>query len=150
MSKARHYKRHEVPPGTFVNLVPLIDVMMQLVLFLMIMGTWSRANQIELALPQSTSTVKAAAEEATPIMEVTYQLQDGKPNITLDTQPVASLEALGEALQSSGSGKAEPIVNVRIEKTVPYQEVIAVMDAVRDAGFPRFSLLTMEPLTRIH
>jgi biopolymer transport protein ExbD len=148
MSRVRHYKRHEVPPGTFVNLVPLIDVMMQLVLFLMIMGSWNRANQIQLSLPQSSSTVKAAANEADKIMVVTYQLQDGKPSITLDSQPVANLEALGPALQSTGNGKAEPIVNVRIEKSVPYQEVIAVMDAVRDAGFPRFSLLTLEPLRR--
>lgn len=141
MAKVRHYKRHEVAPGSFVNLVPLIDILMQIILFLMIMGSWNRSNQIQLDLPKSTSTVKAADKNA---MEVTYQVQNGKANITLDDQSVANLEALGPALKASGNGKDKPVVNVRIEKAVPYQDVIAVMDTVRDAGFPKFALLTLE------
>ena len=141
MAKVRHYKRHEVAPGSFVNLVPLIDILMQIILFLMIMGSWNRSNQIQLDLPKSTSTVKAADKNS---MEVTYQVQNGKANITLDDQSVANLEALGPALKASGNGKDKPVVNVRIEKAVPYQDVIAVMDTVRDAGFPKFALLTLE------
>ena len=140
MSRVTHFKRHEIPPGTFVSLVPLIDVLMTLILFLMVMGSWDRSNQIQLSLPQSSSTVKATAKE---VMVVTYQLQNGKPSITVDSQAVANLEALGPALKSSGSHKDKPTVNVQIEKTVPYQDVIAVMDIVREAGFPKFSLLTL-------
>ena len=142
MTRVSHFKRHEVPPGTFVSLVPLIDVLMTLILFLMVMGSWDRSNQIQLTLPQSTSTVKASAKE---VMVVTYQLQNGRASIMLDSQLVANLEALGPALKASGdSRKDKPTVNVQIEKSVPYQEVIAVMDVVRDAGFPKFSLLTLE------
>ena len=142
MTRVSHFKRHEVPPGTFVSLVPLIDVLMTLILFLMVMGSWDRSNQIQLTLPQSSSTVKASGK--TDVMVVTYQLQNGKPSITLDAQLVANLEALGPALKSSGGRRDKPTVNVQIEKSVPYQEVIAVMDVVRDAGFPKFSLLTLE------
>src|ERR1043166_1949335 len=145
MTKGRHYKRHEVAPGTFVNLVPLIDVLMQLILFLMIMGTWNRANQIELDLPQSSSTVKSQERQT---MVVTYQLHDGKAQVTCNGESVASLERLGDAMKASVNGKEKPVVNVRIEKAVPYQDVIAVMDVVRDAGFPKFSLLTLEAARR--
>jgi len=145
MTRSRHYKRHEIPPGTFVNLVPLVDVLMQLILFLMIMGTWSRANQIELSLPQSSSTVKSQDRQ---IMVVTYQLHEGKAQVTCNGESVASLETLGKAMNASASGKEKPVVNVRIEKAVPYQDVIAVMDVVRDAGFPKFSLLTLESVKR--
>ncbi len=140
MTRRRHYRRHEVPPGTFVNLVPLIDVLMQLILFLMVMGSWNRANQIELSLPKSTSTVKAQDKA---IYIVTYQFRDGKPQVTFNGQPVANLDALGTAMRSTNN-KEKPVVNLRIEKAVPYQDVIAVMDVVRDAGFPKFSLLTLE------
>ncbi len=128
-----------------INLVPLIDVMMQLILFLMIMGTWNRANQIELTLPQSSSTVKSQEQQT---MVVTYQLREGKPQVTCNGDSVASLETLGAAMKASANGKEKPVVNVRIEKAVPYQDVIAVMDVVRDAGFPKFSLLTLETARR--
>ena len=94
MTRVSHFKRHEVPPGTFVSLVPLIDVLMTLILFLMVMGSWDRSNQIQLTLPQSSSTVKASAKE---VMVVTYQLQNGRASIMLDSQLVANLEALGPA-----------------------------------------------------
>ena len=144
MSK-RRYKRHEIAPGSGGNMTPLIDVVMQLILFLMLAGTWMRPNQVELDLPESTSSVKAP-EKGTLI--VTYQLTEGKPNITLDALPVESLEALGPALKSTDNGGDKPTVNVRIERSVPYQDVIAVMDVVRDSGFPKFSLLTLEPTKR--
>jgi biopolymer transport protein ExbD len=147
MARVKHFKRHEVAPGSFVNLVPLIDILMQIILFLMIMGSWNRSNQIQLDLPKSSSTVKAADKNA---MEITYLLQDGHANITLDDQSVATLEALGPALKATGNGKEKPVVNVRIEKAVPYQDVIAVMDVVRDAGFPKFSLLTLETTAARH
>ena len=127
-----------------MNLVPLIDVLMQLILFLMVMGSWNRANQIELSLPKSSSSVKAQDKST---YSVTYQFHDGKPQVTFNGQSVASLEALGAAMRASNS-KEKPVVNLRIEKAVPYQDVIAVMDVVRDAGFPKFSLLTLEPTER--
>jgi biopolymer transport protein ExbD len=145
MAKIRHYKRHEVAPGNFVNLVPLIDIFMQIILFLMVMGSWNRANQIQLDLPKSTSTVKAGDKDT---MEVTYLLQNGKPNIMLDSQVIATLGDLGSAMKASGAGKDKPVVNVRIEKAVPYQDVIALMDVVRDAGFPKFALLTLDTGSR--
>jgi len=144
MSKLR-YKRHEIPPGSSGNLTPLIDVVMQLILFLMLAGTWMRPNQVELDLPESSSSVKAAEKE---VIEVTYQLRDSKPHITFNTQSVESLKELGETMRASDDDSEKPVVNVRIEKSVPYQDVIAVMDVVRDAGFPKFSLLTLEQTRR--
>jgi len=139
---SRRYKRHEIAPGNTGNMTPLIDVVMQLILFLMLASAAVRPNQIQLDLPESSSSVKSPEKNT---LTVTYAVRDGKPDITLEAQPVATLEALGPALKTSGSGKDKPVVNVRIEKNVPYQDVIRVMDVVRDAGFPKFSLLTLQP-----
>ncbi|MCG3149007.1 MAG: hypothetical protein PCFJNLEI_02459 [Verrucomicrobiae bacterium] len=139
---SRRYQRHEIAPGKTGNMTPLIDVVMQLILFLMLASAAVRPNQIQLDLPESSSSVKSPEKN---ILTVTYAVRDGKPDITLEAKPVETLEALGPALQSAGRGSEKPIVNVRIEKTVPYQDVIRVMDVVRDAGFPKFSLLTLLP-----
>ena len=141
MNGRTHFKRHEIPPGAFVNLTPLIDVLMQLILFLMVMGSWSRANQIQLDLPKSTSAVKAQEKET---LTVSYQMQNGKPLITLNSKQMVSLEALSAAMKAAGAGVKKPAANVQIEKTVPYQDVVALMDVVRDSGYPKFSLLTMQ------
>jgi biopolymer transport protein ExbD len=56
---------------------------------------------------------------------------------------MASLDKLGEALRQMSGPAAKQPVDIQIDKAVPYQDVVAVMDAVRDAGFPKFSLLTL-------
>ena len=145
MIKTRRFKRHDIAPGSFVSLVPLIDVLLQLIVFLLVMSAWSRANTVELTLPDSTSRVQQADQQA---MVVTYQIQNGKPSITLNGQAVLNLDALPVALKALATPKEQSAVTVRIEKTVPYQDVISVMDVLRDSGFPKFSLLTLDTIKR--
>ncbi len=138
MSRKVRYKRHQIPPGTFVNMVPLIDVLMQLILFLMVMGSWDRSTKIELNLPGSTSRLIL---DAGANIEIAYLMREGNPKILLNGTAVNSIESLGSALQSMKKDKQ--VVNLSIEKSVPYQDVIGIMDVVRDSGFLKFALLTL-------
>jgi len=132
-------KKHEIPENTGINMTPLIDAVFQLLLFFMLASSLSRPNKIELNLPESTTGVKAAA---TPTLDVTYQMDNGQPLIALNGERLPGLEALAEKMKNwEGEGREE--VAIRIEKSVPYQDVVAVIDTVRDAGYPKFSLLTL-------
>lgn len=133
-------KRHEIPESRDINMTPMMDIIFQLLIFFVLTSSLTKPTQIELKLPDSTSGTKATSEKT---MVVAYQLRDGQPAITLDNQPVATLNELVIRMKSQTTVAAPGPVDICIEKTVPYQDVIAVMDAVRDAGYPKFSLLTI-------
>ncbi|MCE9592286.1 MAG: biopolymer transporter ExbD [Planctomycetes bacterium] len=133
-------KRHRLEPSNGMDMTPLIDVVFQLILFFMLTSSLTRPNQIQLDLPESSSGVKAQEEQS---LVVSYRIAEGGPAILLNDKPVAQLSKLGEAMAAIAQPSEKPRVDIRIDKTVPYQEVISLMDTVRDAGFPKFSLQTL-------
>lgn len=132
-------KKHEIPENTAINMTPLLDVIFQLLLFFMLASSLIRPNKIELDLPESTSGVKSPASGT---LDVTYLLKDNRPLIALNGENVESLAQLGERMRAV-AGEEQHEVALRIQKDVPYQDVVAVIDTVRDAGYPRFSLYTL-------
>ena len=133
-------KRHEIPENGSMNITPLMDVIFQLLIFFVLTSSITKPTQIELNLPESTSGVKAAADD---VISVTYRLESAGPEITLNAAPIDSLNRLGEMMRQHRQSGANTPVDIRIERSVPYQDVINLIDTVRDAGFPRFSLLTL-------
>lgn len=138
---------HELPENSDINLTPLIDVIFQLLIFFMLASTLIKPNMIELDLPESTSGVK---NQEPDLIAITYRLQEGGPVITLNTTPVTDLEALSSSLREfqRPGDETRHRVDIQIDRNVPYQNVISVIDTVRDSGFPRFSLQTLMPSSR--
>ena len=133
-------KRHEIPESRDINMTPMMDVIFQLLIFFVLTSSLVKPTQIELILPDSTSGTKSTPEKT---RIVSYQFRDGRPLISLGDQLVASLDELETKMKSLAAGAPPCPVDIRIEKTVPYQDVIALMDSLRDAGYPKFSLLTL-------
>jgi biopolymer transport protein ExbD len=136
----RVHKRHELSENRGIDMTPMIDVVFQLILFFMLTSSMSQPNQIELDLPASSSGQKADLRQ---LMVVTYRHVDGKAELKLNGKQVGSLDDLAAQMKAAGDPANSPRVDVRIDKEVPYQEVIAVMDVLRGAGFPKFALLTL-------
>ena len=132
--------KHEIAEITGINMTPLIDVVMQLLLFFMLTSSMIKPNRIELELPESTSGVRAAEVDS---ITVDYRLESGAPRITLNGETLEDLTALAGRLKAMDRSDAQPEVAIRIDKTVPYQDVVTLMDTVRDAGFPKFALHTL-------
>jgi len=144
MISTRH-RRHELTDNRSIDMTPMIDVVFQLILFFMLTSALVRPNQIELDLPESSTGTKAQEEQK---LIVSYRLVEGKPEVKLNDQVIAGVDALGEAILAQADPKSPPRVDIRIDKSAPWQDGISVMDAVRDAGFPKFSLLTIAPQTK--
>ena len=136
--------RHELAENRDINMTPMMDVIFQLLIFFILTSTLVKPNMIELDLPESTTGVKNKEPD---LISVTYRLQHGAPVITLNGEAVSDLGSLGKAIMALKQSGGEPRhrVDIQIDRTVPYQDVISVIDTVRDAGFPRFSLQTLMP-----
>ncbi len=132
--------KHQIPENNAINMTPLIDVVFQLLLFFILTSSMIRPNKIELELPESTSGVQSDNPQT---LEISYRVDGGVPQITLNGEPMADLLTLATRMKALDQAETSPEVVVRIDKTVPYQDVISVMDTVRDSGFPKFSLHTL-------
>lgn len=136
--------KHQIPENNAINMTPLIDVVFQLLLFFILTSSMIRPNKIELELPDSTSTVRSDNPKT---IEIAYRVDGGVAQITLNGERMADLLTLANHMKLLEQAQQTPEVVVKIDKAVPYQDVISVMDTVRDSGFPRFSLHTLIPST---
>jgi biopolymer transport protein ExbD len=121
-----------------INLVPLIDVMMVILIFLMITTTYSKYTELQINLP--TADADRQLERSN---EVTVLVDTGGQYV-INKQPVtyASIEQLAGELRRAGAGLREPIVIVTADRASNWQAVVRVMEAARLAGMPQITFTT--------
>jgi biopolymer transport protein TolR len=116
-----------------INMTPLIDVMLVLVVILIITAPLL-ASSIKLDLPKTDA---ARAGEATKAVAV---LVDAKGQVYLLDQPV-SLEELNRRLTQSAKSNPDTEVQLRADKTVPYGRIVEVMGVAQQAGLNRIGFV---------
>jgi len=134
----RRGSRNEAPE---VNLIPLIDVVLVIIIFLMLTTTFSKISGLSIDLPTAESEGAAAANEI--VVAVT-----AAGDVLVDGQPVeaSSVEAIAAALgKAAPAGTGEPVVVVNADAKTAHQRVVDVMQAAQRAGLPHISFATRTP-----
>lgn len=121
-----------------INLIPFIDVLLVVLIFLMLSTTYSKFTELQVTLP----TAEAEALKDRPAEIIVAVAADGR--YAVDKQPVEgrSVEILTAALAGAAKGRKDPVVIVSADATAAHQSVINVMDAARRAGLPRLTFAT--------
>jgi len=125
-----------------INLIPFIDVLLVILIFLMVSTTYSKFTELQITLP--TADAEQAKERPQQI-DVTI---DAKGNYTVNRQPVSFrdvaglADALRQAASAANSGKAPaqtPVVVLNADQFAMHQMVINVMEAARMAGYEKLT-----------
>ncbi len=114
-----------------INLIPMIDVLLVIIIFLMLTTTYSRFAELKINLPSADAERKPErANEINVVISANgqYVLQ----RRLVQFRDVASL---AEELRRAGTGMKDAIVVVNADNNANYQSVIRVMDAARQAGY---------------
>jgi biopolymer transport protein ExbD len=121
-----------------INLVPLIDVMMVILIFLMITTTYSKYTELQINLP--TADAERQLERPSEIAV----LVGAQGQYLINKAPVtyASIEQLAGELRKAGAGLREPIVVVSADRVSNWQAVVRVMEAARLAGLSQITFTT--------
>lgn len=132
-------RHRRLTPETGVNLVPMIDVVFQLVVFFMVSTTFSIQPTLELDLPQSETAANL------PVTNLTVAIRD-EANILLNQElhTLASLEARLEGIKAEDKTRS---VQVLGDARVSYQLLVQVLDVLRRQGFTNINL-QVEPRGR--
>ncbi|MEK7882665.1 MULTISPECIES: ExbD/TolR family protein [Methyloversatilis] len=121
-----------------INLIPLIDVLLVILIFLMVTTTYSKTAGLEITLPS------AEAPEAEQSDREINVLITARGDILINRLQVAAgnADALAEALAKAASGKQEPVVIISSDKDARLQSSIDVMQAAQRAGIAGISFAT--------
>lgn len=121
-----------------INLVPLIDVLLVIIIFLVVSATFSRINELQINLP----TAEANQQHEKPLVINVGIDASGHTEINNAAVTDASIENITLALRkAAGSGK-EPTVIISADAKTTHQSVVNVMEAARQAGLTHITFAT--------
>lgn len=115
----------------------MTDIVFLLLIFFMVTSTLIHPNALKLLLPQSNSQVSAK-----PITSISI---DANKNVYLGTVPV-SLNQLEYLLQQKLQNEEDPTVALHVDRTVPMEEVVRVMNIAKDNRYKL--ILATSPLSK--
>ena len=121
-----------------INLVPLIDVMMVILIFLMITTTYSKYTELQITLPTADAEKQLERSNEIPI------LVNAQGQYVINRTPVAyrSVEQLADELRRAGGTLKDPIVVISADAAATHQSVVRVMEAARLAGLSQITFTT--------
>jgi biopolymer transport protein ExbD len=121
-----------------INFIPMIDVLLVILIFLMVTTTYSRYAELKINLP--TAQAERQPERLDRI-DVAVDA-NGRYSINRNPTPFNGVEAFGAELRRAGSDIKEPVVVISADANAPHQSVINVMEASRIAGYGRITFTT--------
>ncbi|MCP1576489.1 biopolymer transporter ExbD [Herbaspirillum rubrisubalbicans] len=119
-----------------INLIPFIDVLLVIVIFLMVTTTYSKFTALQITLP--TADAQKALEQP---FEINIAV-DANGRYAINNKRIAARDAQGlsdemqAAVKGSGS-KLDPVVIINADALATHQTVINVLEAARLAGYPK-------------
>ena len=124
-----------------INLIPIIDVLLVVLIFLMLSTTYSKFTELQLTLP----TADAQQLKDRPAEIIVAISADGRYAIDRNAVEGRSVDLLTAALLQAAQGKQEPVVIVSADAATPHQAVVNAMDAARRANLTRLTFAANKP-----
>ena len=123
------------PEEPEINLIPFIDVLLVVLIFLMLSTTYSKFTELQVNLPAADAD-KARDHDHEVIVAVAA---DGRYAVNGHAVDGRSVELLTIELGKAAGGPGDTPIIVSADATAAYQAVVNVMDAARRAGLPRLT-----------
>lgn len=124
-----------------MNLVPLIDVLLVIIIFLVVNATFSRLSELQINLPTAEAN---APDEKPQVVEVAIDAQ-GHYEINGKALGDINVPAIADAMKSTAESMKEPTVVINADAKTTHQSVINVMEAARQASLTHITFATNPP-----
>ena len=135
-----NFQRGRLREEPEINLIPMIDVLLVILIFMMVTTTYSKFSELQINLPQ------ASGEE--------LKLQAGQIEVAVDasqhyainnvTTPFRNIEGLAQAMVKAAGSKTDPTVIINADAKATHQSVINIMEAARLAGYGSITFTTSQ------
>lgn len=121
-----------------INFIPLIDVLLVILIFLMVTTTYSRFSELQINLPTADA---GKAPDRPEQIDVAVDPQ-GKYVVNKSPVTFSNPEALSRDLRRFAGAMKDPVIVISADANSPHQSVINVMEAARIAGYGKITFTT--------
>jgi biopolymer transport protein ExbD len=121
-----------------INLVPMIDVLLVILIFLMITTTYSKFSELEINLPEAASDKPA---EHTSVIDIGVTATGSYLVNGIALKHTGS-ESLRNALREAAGDRPDPVIVIHADAEATHQSVVRVMEAARLAGYHHITFST--------
>ena len=133
--------RRRLAPNANVDLIPMIDVVFQLVVFFMVSSTFVMTPGIALDLPESTSSEPVVINRVVVTIASESRIYLNRDEVSYDELD-AQLAALEEQSERLDAEARSAIIEANAD--VPYETIVSVLDVMRRNGYRGIALRTLE------
>ncbi|MCG6932328.1 MAG: biopolymer transporter ExbD [Gallionella sp.] len=128
-------RRREEPE---INLIPMIDVLLVILIFMMVTTSYAKFSELKINLPQAGG--QTAGTKANPIT-VTV---DASEHYAVNNKGLSytGVDALAASLKAAAGGQKDPTIVIDADAKATHQSVINIMEAARRAGYARITFTT--------
>ena len=135
-----NFQRGRVREEPEINLIPMIDVLLVILIYMMVTTTYSKFSELQINLPQ------ASGEE--------LKLQTGQIEVAVDASqhyainnvatPFRNIDGLARAMLKAAGSKPDPTIVINADAKATHQSVINIMEAARIAGYGNITFTTSQ------
>ena len=124
-----------------INFIPLIDVLLVILIFLMVTTTYQRVAELQITLPEAEAD---QAKQRPKEVNVGIDAQ-GRYVIDRAVFTFTSVPALADMLRKSAGDAKDAVIVINADANATHQSVIHVMEAARQAGLVHLTFATQSP-----
>jgi len=130
--------RPRARPEPEINLIPFIDVLLVVLIFLMLSTTYSKFTELQVKLPAAD----AAQLRDYPIEIIVAVSSDGRYKVNKNMVNGRGIVPLGEALGLAAKDGKDSVIIISADASATHQAVITVMEAARRQGLTQITFAT--------
>ena len=125
-----------------INFIPLIDVLLVILIFLMVTTTYQRVAELQITLPEAEAD---AAKQRPKEVNVGID-QQGRYVVDKNVFTFTNVGALADILKRAAGDAKDPVIIINADANATHQSVIHVMEAARQAGLVHITFATQTPV----
>lgn len=137
-NKSMNFKRKSSLEDPEINFIPLIDVLLVIIIFLVVSTTFSKFSELKINLPIAEANQSKDKDDSINIIIT----EDGQYSINERIIEAVSLEKLVVELKAESNGKTDMPVIINADAMTTHQSVVDVMEASRLVGLNRITFST--------
>jgi biopolymer transport protein ExbD len=128
-------RRREEPE---INLIPMIDVLLVILIFMMVTTSYAKYSELQINLPQ------AGGESSATKANFINVAVDASEHYAVNNQGLTytGVDTLVAAMKNAAGNQTDPTIVINADAKATHQSVINVMEAARRAGYGRITFTT--------
>ncbi|BAN35705.1 biopolymer transport protein ExbD/TolR [Sulfuricella denitrificans skB26] len=139
-----NFQRGRAKDDPEINLIPMIDVLLVILIFMMVTTTFSQIAELQINLP--TAEAEKPADKPAAINVAVDA--GGRYMVNGSAVADADTAALSLALRRAAGDKPDPVIIINADAKATHQAVVNVMEAARQSGYSHITFATQAKLEK--